>query len=312
VFLLTALSPVTAFALERANNDILVFLLAVMGALLWASAERRRLTAYVFFLLAGLLKYYPLVLLLLIARERWRRVVVLSSAATLFTAALIACYRTELALALGNIPTGTHFSEAFSAQNLPYGIMEMMGGGSIGFLKIPAICLLLLLSSAAIHHAWQTARLLQLNPIDWSIWELRILIVAALLLPACFFTAQNITYRGIYLMLAIPGLNHLRRSAAQPALKRWSTRIMAAVLFLIWGSLGFRAFEAVFGASEPGSTRFAIDLFARISYWLVHEFFWWWLIAGLLALVIAWLRSLATPNEIAIWLRRMLPLPAQE
>ena len=310
VFLVIALSPVTAFAVERANNDILVFLLAVAAALLWARAERRRSVAYLLVLAAGLLKYYPLVLFLLIARERLRRALMLATAAGVSVGILTVCYRGELAMALGNIPTGTHFSDAFSARNFPFGIMELIGG-STGSLKLPAVCLLLLLTGAAIMHAWQRARLIEAHSIDWSEWELRILVVAGLLLPACFFTAQNITYRGIFLMLAVPGLVHLRRAATQFALKRWSTRMIAAILFLLWGSLGFRSLALV-GLNPSGPAESGADMLARISYWLVHEFVWWWLIAGMLALVIAWLRSLPLPAEMLTWLRRMLPLPARQ
>jgi hypothetical protein len=60
---LVALSPMTVYALERANCDLVVFLLILAGFALDAASRRWRLGCYAFYLTAGLLKYYPLVLL---------------------------------------------------------------------------------------------------------------------------------------------------------------------------------------------------------------------------------------------------------
>src|SRR5271167_4011360 len=63
---LVALSPMTVYALERANCDLVVFLLILAGIVLDAAPRRWRLGCYAFYLTAGLLKYYPLVLLILL------------------------------------------------------------------------------------------------------------------------------------------------------------------------------------------------------------------------------------------------------
>jgi hypothetical protein len=65
---LVALSPMTVYALERANCDLVVFLLILAGFALDTAPRRWRLGCYAFYLTAGLLKYYPLVLLVLLAR----------------------------------------------------------------------------------------------------------------------------------------------------------------------------------------------------------------------------------------------------
>ena len=64
---LAALSPMTVYALERANNDLVVYLLIVCASALLVVSRLYRLCPYALFLTAGLLKYYPLVLLLLLA-----------------------------------------------------------------------------------------------------------------------------------------------------------------------------------------------------------------------------------------------------
>src|SRR5439155_17057460 len=68
IFALAVFSPITVFAVERGNNDIVVFIFVVSAALLWSNSSRWRLLSYEICLLTGLLKYYPLVLLVLIDR----------------------------------------------------------------------------------------------------------------------------------------------------------------------------------------------------------------------------------------------------
>ena len=64
---LAALSPMTVYALEPANNDLVVYLLIVWASALLVVSRLYRLCSYALFLTPGLLKYYPLVLLLLLA-----------------------------------------------------------------------------------------------------------------------------------------------------------------------------------------------------------------------------------------------------
>src|SRR5690349_10906036 len=64
-----AVSPMTLYALERANNDLVVFLLVICGAMLFTAPRPFRLSSYGLFVAAGILKYYPLALLVLAARQ---------------------------------------------------------------------------------------------------------------------------------------------------------------------------------------------------------------------------------------------------
>jgi hypothetical protein len=49
-------SPVTVYALERANNDVAVFLLVICGAIVFSAPRPFRLFSYGLFVAAGLLK----------------------------------------------------------------------------------------------------------------------------------------------------------------------------------------------------------------------------------------------------------------
>src|SRR5262249_49806134 len=67
--LTATLSPVTTYAAERGNIDLLMFVLATAAGILLLKPLRRRLAAYAIIVLAGLLKIYPFVLMVLTLRE---------------------------------------------------------------------------------------------------------------------------------------------------------------------------------------------------------------------------------------------------
>jgi len=68
--LAATLSTMVAFALERANPDILLFLLALATGLLTGYPLFMRLFGYFLGLAAALLKYYPIMILVVASRER--------------------------------------------------------------------------------------------------------------------------------------------------------------------------------------------------------------------------------------------------
>ena len=307
IFAVAVFSPVTLYATERANNDIIIFILVAVAALLWSKSARSRSVSYLIYLFAGLLKYYPMFLLVLAARERWWRTAAFAMVSGLAIALLVVADRAELVMALGNIPTGTHFSDSFSARNLPFGIVELVAGAAAGSAKLVAASLLLAMSAAAAVSGWRTARPIGALPIDWTVWEMRLLAAASVLLPVCFFTALNITYRGIYFLLAMPGLLALGRATRNGPLERWPAQMLGAILFLIWGRAIFRGLEALLGLVDPELAGSAFHFLARYFYWFARELVWWWLIAGFLAMAIACIRSLPLSQQIIARLRPLLP-----
>ncbi|HEX3410900.1 MAG TPA: hypothetical protein VHT00_04195, partial [Stellaceae bacterium] len=130
-----AVSPMTVYALERANNDLVVFLLVICGAIVFAAPRPFRLFSYGLFVAAGLLKYYPLALLILVARER-RRDALVAAAAAGFTLILFGvAFYPELKVASARIPAASsYFTDAFSARNLPFGFAEALAAGAYRLL----------------------------------------------------------------------------------------------------------------------------------------------------------------------------------
>ncbi|WP_217429543.1 hypothetical protein, partial [Sphingomonas bacterium] len=100
---LGAVSSVAVFAVERGNNDLLLFLLAGAAATLACRSPRARLLGYGLALLAGLLKYFPLALLALAAREPPRRAAAIAAVAILLTLLFAASAWHDLVRALGLI-----------------------------------------------------------------------------------------------------------------------------------------------------------------------------------------------------------------
>ena len=121
-------SPVTAYALERGNNDLVIFLLIIVAVPLVLAAWPRRTAGYSIFLFAALLKYYPMALLLILVREKPKRFWALVAAAILAVVLFYFWYRPELvenAAILRNFQTSP-YTDAFDFTNLPIGIIELL------------------------------------------------------------------------------------------------------------------------------------------------------------------------------------------
>ena len=280
VVALTALSPMTVYALERANNDLVIFLLIVGGCALDCAPRPWRLVSYALYLIAGLLKYYPLALFVLLARERRREALFTAGLATGIVVFLLIHAHADLAKALANIPSASYFSDSFSALNLPFGLAEAVFGPRLR--SAAALSLLTVFIALAIARTQRTLRLLGAAAPDPNLFEAQCLLVGALLLTACFFTGQNINYRGIYFVLVMPGLVRLYRSAGDPAIRQFLARMIAAVLCVAWEEPLRRALHAIAGATAGDWLRLRVELL----FWIGRELVWWWLIAGLAAIVL--------------------------
>jgi hypothetical protein len=294
---LVALSPMTVYALERANCDLVVFLLILAGIALDGARRRWRLGCYAFYLTAGLLKYYPLALLVLLARERRQDRLLLAGLAAAVIGFLAIRGHADLAKALANIPRLSYFADSFSARNLPFGFAEAIFGPR---LRAPAALLLLsIVLALAIARTRRTFLVLDADALDPNLPETQRLLVGALLLTTCFFAGQNIDYRGIYFILVMPGLVRLYQLAGDPATRRFLARMIAAVLFVAWEEPLRRALHIVAAAIPGDWLRVRIELL----FWIGRELVWWWLIAGLAAIILTQLLRTPLLLEISAYLR---------
>jgi hypothetical protein len=288
VYGLAAFSPTTVYAIERANNDLVVFLLILSGGILLSFRQPYRLSSYALFLLSGLLKYYPLALLVLLIRERLRTAISLLILIGVSLLSVGMYFRHDLAKALANIPAQSYFADSFSAQNLAFGVREILGSNS----SLVVIWLLGALFAIAAAKTLRAIRLIRTERFDCEATEIRLLAIGAILLGACFFAGQNIDYRGIYFLLVIPGLVKLHCSAGKTRLRQFYARMIAVALFLMWEEF-FRHPLHVFATQAPNRGL----VYAELIFWLGREFVWWWLIAGLAAIVLTYLQHLVLANE---------------
>jgi hypothetical protein len=279
-------SPMTVYALERANNDLVIFLLVICGAVLFTLPRPYRLFSYGLFVAAGLLKYYPLALLVLAAREGRRDGLVIAAAAIFALVFFAVAFYPELSLAAASIPAGaSYFTDAFSARNLPFGFAEALGKGVVRILI--AGSLLAALSGVAVARMLRTVRLLGREQLDWASREAQFLVIGGLLLAACFYAGQNIAYRGILLLPVLSGLVCLHRSVEDREVRRFCGQMIAAVLFVMWEEFFRRALHAMI-SPVPGE---GLSSRAEVLFWVGRELVWWWLVVGLGALVLSFFRQ---------------------
>lgn len=306
--LLVALSSLTAFALERANVDTIIFSLALLGANLWLGSLRLRLLAYAVFLLAGLLKFYPLILLLLVVRERPRIFLLVAGTTTLTLIAAASQVYRELIAASQNIPIGSYFTDLFGAVNLPFGLPVLAGyiasklgspSASVGSFTWISKPLYLSLATAAVAMAvvlasrvWMQRGITSLPPLRKAL-----LLVGAALLCGCFFAGQSVGYRGVFLILVLPGLFELRRTL--PAVgARCMQSVLYCVVFVAW------VLTIEFISKRFKLTRgYDLDLDGfGLLHWFLHELCWWFIITVLLAI----LMTFVVQSPMADWGRSVL------
>jgi len=282
---LAAFSPMTVYALERGNNDLLVYLLIVCASALLVASRPYRLFSYGLFLTAGLLKYYPLVLLFLLARERRRHAILAASIVSLILISFGVYYRVDLSRALANVPSASYFTDAFSAENLPLGFAGALGDGLVR--PVIAVLLLSALLMVTAARTRRTLRLLQREDLDWKQWELQYLAIGSMLVTVCFFAGQNVNYRGVYFLFVLPGLVRLYRFAGAPVIRRYWGQTIVAVLFVMWDEFFRRSIHAMVALFTSDELCSRTD----VLFWVGRELVWWWLIAGLAAIVLSYLRQ---------------------
>jgi hypothetical protein len=246
-----------------------------------------------------------LVLLVLLARERRRDGLFIAGLSAAVVILLVIRGHADLAKALANIPALSYFADSFSARNLPFGFVEVVFGPRP---RIPAALLLMsIVLALAIARTRRTFCMLDAAASDPNSPETQRLLIGALLLTACFFAGQNIDYRGIYFILVMPGLVRLCQSAGDPAIRRFLAQMIAAILFVAWEEPLRRAIHMIAAVIAADWLRPRVELL----FWFGRELVWWWLIAGLAAIVLTQLLRMPRVLEIGTYLRRLRPLREQ-
>jgi hypothetical protein len=289
--LAATLSTMVAFALERANPDILMFLLALATGLLTGYPLFLRLFGYVLGLAAALVKYYPIMVLVVAFRERTSvfclvGLVILGSLAVFWVG-----YHVEIARGLPNIARGPYNTDLFSAQNLPFLLGEAAASATasplVGHIASGGLYVILVGACIAI---WQ--RLLRFPGLRASLAALPrldrvLLVIGSAVIVGCFFAGQSIGYRGVFLLLVMPGLLGISRTSVR---KLWFLGLSTSVVVVLqmWGEC-FRL--ALYGVLEHSGISDALASEVEIQFWLSRELCWWWIVAFMLAVLADFLRD---------------------
>jgi hypothetical protein len=295
VLIIAVFSSLPSFALERANIDVVMFILAALGGRVFCAASPARFGSYPILTLAGLLKFYPLVLFLLFLRERLVAFFVLCGLGFISLLVFFLCFRGELAEMARNLPDISYYTDSFGAWQIPVGLArqsidaahllgyesDVLTGlrddkllSAITFIFLLAACLAI------------AARLATRGGFGAALETLRrdehaFLVIGAALLCGCFFAGQSSAYRGIHLVFVIPGLVVL--ATERMAGRSWTLfRVtLDIVLVILWGPTIEQVAAALSGGwSAPMSGSLVMYL-----YWVAHGLMWWWIATVLLAVL---------------------------
>ena len=287
------LSTMVAFAIERANPDLLIFLLALGGLALLRRSAIQRASGYGLFFLAGAIKYYPFVLLGLVARERPRLGMAIAAASLIGLGVFYSIYASQIHEGLPNIAKGGPFGDMFGASNLPVGIFMVLNGVSAPWVApIQGVAVTITLVGATLFwvmlRVWRTSDLpAALGRIDEA--RRLALLAGALLLSGCFLAGQNVPYRGIFLFFVIPGLSALAQDRDAGAIASASRLTMIGIPILMWAeAIRLWIHLAVTGAYPPAGFHAvqSLDQPWDLMAWLGREVGWWFFIGFLLTILI--------------------------
>jgi hypothetical protein len=279
-------STMVVYALERGNADLIMFLLLLAAGWLYRREGAAHVVAYAAFLLGGLLKFYPLVLMLLAVRERWKPFLGLAVLSTAIMAAFFIGYATELRLAVGHIPTGDWFTEQFSAQNLPFGLIEVYPQLAAAVPRFAGMLMGALMALSLVVAAFLARGILHGTEAEhWTSPEAIYLVMGSAVLAGCFFAGPNVDYRGIYFLFVLPGMIELARRHA--SLRPLMAITIAGILFTMWSAWLRKIISTVFHWHVgEGAEPFPRSL---VLFWIGREIVWWWLASVLVAIVLVFL-----------------------
>ena len=289
-------STMVVFAIERANQDLLIFVLVILTLSLLRGSLIARMLGYCVIFLAGAIKYYPFILLSLIVRER---VYVLFStviAAIIGLLLFFHIYARQILEGLPNIPIGLPFGDMFGAKNFLFGMFLVVRHitGSSNYAAKAALAATLLLITAL---AWVFTKVWSRSNIPDAIYRLDehcrlALFTGVLLLLGCFVSGQSVGYRGIFLLLVLPGLFALGQDDAigwaAPA-ARWAA---FSIPPLMWAeALRFWIHFAVIGNYPPPGFNSNTVLGEPFDFlaWCLKEVGWWFLMSLFMTILVGFL-----------------------
>jgi hypothetical protein len=304
IFVLAAtLSTMVIFALERANIDALLFVMALTTGVL---AERRlfmRVLGYFVALVAAMLKYYPIMILVIVFREIVSIFVAVSLLILVCLAVFWAEYHAEIARGLPLIAGGPYNTDLFAAKNLPFLLGEAAGNAAepsrwaplVQRIVAGGLYAILVGSGVAICRTLLNFGELRGALASLGRSERIFLVIGSAVIAGCFFAGQSVGYRGVFLLLTMPGLLAISRTSNRE-IRKLSLGTCVVILMLMWGEC-FRL--ALYRALEHSGVPEMVATNLKILFWFFRELGWWWTISVMLTVLVDFLWA----SPVALWLR---------
>jgi hypothetical protein len=288
------LSTMSVYAVERANSDIVIFLLLLCAGLASAQSSDRsgqavwRRCAYPLILFAAFLKFYPAAGLILSFRER-RAAFLTINILSLFAVLIFAATEWNgLVHVLTNIPTGSYYTDWFGARNLPFGVAALLYTPS----RAPMVRLLppVLLAILVAHTLWLATMLARRPVMSAALGKLPerekvLLVIGAAMVTGCFFAGQNIGYRGIYFLMVLPGLLALAQRTAGDRCGEICANAAKLIALVMWSEALRHAIIAAHPLDHP-----ALYIF-EVAFWVGRELIWWRIVAVLCGILLRFVLS---------------------
>jgi hypothetical protein len=305
--LAATLSTMVVFAVERANLDILLFALALMAGLLAEHRMSIRLIGYSLAVVAALLKYYPIMVLIIAFRERLLLLVAICLILAGVLAIFWAEYHGEIARGLPTIPQGPYNTDLFAAKNLPFLLGEAAGNAAspsswaplverafAGAVYATLVGFCVVICRRLLGFGEFNAAFISLSGLERSF-----LVIGSAVIVGCFFAGQSTGYRGVFLLMIMPGLLAISRRPASRNLRALSLGTGFVIALLMWGEcLRLALYSALDNCL--GSEVFAGE--GKFFFWLIRELGWWWTVSVMLTVLADFLWS----SPIVSWLSSRL------
>jgi hypothetical protein len=288
IYIAALLSGVCAFAIERGNADVIMFLITVAACLALQYGTISRLFAYSALIVASLLKFYPIAALGLALYEK-NRILATVVVAT-FVSWIIFLYIAwhQLGEELGQLlsqpisPYGDWFGGANIFHDLQIRLARHVPEQAATIAKV--MYLLAVPVSIVVSIAMSSnLRAIGISPSSMN-RELAMFLAAGLIIVFSFFAYQNLPYRGIFLLALLPFSMSSWRSAASGSIAR---SLWAAALGLIVALLWFQSLHY--------NVRINLGFLrmAKILVLAVREPLWWLFIVWLMAML--WIQLSSAP-----------------
>jgi hypothetical protein len=283
--LVATISPVTTYAVERGNIDLLMFLIATAAGVLLLGPLRRRIAAYAMIVIAGLLKIYPLALMVLTLRERPRVFLWVNAALAAVVLSIGIYFYVEVVKMLRNLRIPQGISEHFGARLLPDLVAQKVetamhpGPVPLGLVRLAMFAALFLAMTGwffrTVH--WRDFRIaLARLPEQENVF----LLIGAAIIGGCFFAGSSIGYRGIYLLFTLPALLAMGRMEADLRVRRLAVQGSVLVVALTWA--GFFIWNGLF----PQILESWIGDIPVAGLWFLNEIAWWQVATLFIAILI--------------------------